>query len=263
MSSLFSAAEAYERFMGRWSSAIAPFLVRFALVRDGDAVLDVGSGTGSLAAAIVEAAPASRIVGIDPTEPYVKYAQSKHARHGRVTFEIGDARRLRFSDRSFDRALSLLAFNFIPDAKQAAGEMKRVTKPEGTVTAAVWDYGDSMEMLRIFWDESIGMQPASDGKDERHMPLCRSGELAELWRETGLRDVAEEALTIETRFTSFDDYWAPFQVKQGPAGAFVASLSETDRDNLRVRLRRRLLGDEPDRPIVLRARAWAARGTVP
>jgi hypothetical protein len=120
-----------------------------------------------------------------------------------------------------------------------------------------------MEMLRVFWDEAVALNPAAGARDERHMPLCRSGELAALWREHGLQGVREDALAIETRFSSFDDYWSPFLDGQGPAGAYVAALSPGEREQLRQRLRRRLLGDGPDRPIVLRARAWAVRGVVP
>jgi hypothetical protein len=140
--------------------------------------------------------------------------------------------------------------------------MIRVTRPGGTVAAAVWDYGEGMEMLRIFWDEAIALKPGDDKQDERHMPLCRKGELSALWRKHGLRDVVEEPLTIEMAFASFDDYWSPFLDKQGPAGAYVASLAPDNRDTLRQRLRHRLLGDGPDRPIVLKGRVWAVRGTV-
>jgi hypothetical protein len=137
-----------------------------------------------------------------------------------------------------------------------------VTRRDGIVAAAVWDYGEGMEMLRVFWDEAVALVPASEPKDERHMPLCRQGELAALWREHGLADVFEEPTTVETRFDSFADYWRPFLEQQGPAGAFVASLSEAQRGELRDRLRRRLLNGGPDRPIVLEARAWAVKGTV-
>ena len=258
---LFSAADAYERFMGRWSRALAPPLVTIAGVRDGDAVLDVGSGTGSLAIATAAAAPSSRIVGVDVTESYVAYAKARHSTP-LVSFEVGDAQKLRFPNLAFDRTVSLLVMNFIPDAARAVDEMIRVTKPGGTVTAAVWDYGQGMEMLRVFWDEAIAVRPDLDARDERHQPLCRRGELVDLWRQRGLIDVADEALTIPTRFASFDDYWQPFLDKQGPAGAFVAALPAPDRDRVRLRLRRRLLGDGPDRPIALSARAWVARGTV-
>ena len=259
--SLFSEAQAYDRFMGRWSRQLAPLLVRFAAVQDGDTVLDVGSGTGALTTAVARVAPSSRVVAIDPAPSYVALGQSQHG-STRVHFEVGDARQLRFDTATFDRTLSLLAFNFIPDAREALGEMKRVTKPAGIVAVAVWDYGERMEMLRAFWDEAVALTPASAGRDERHMPLCRRGDLATLWREHGLHDVVEEGLTIETRFASFDDFWTPFLEKQGPAGAYTASLSAEGREALRLRLRRRLLGTGPDEIIVMQARAWAVRGGV-
>jgi hypothetical protein len=141
--------------------------------------------------------------------------------------------------------------------------MMRVTKSGGTIAAAVWDYGEGMEMLRAFWDEAVALSPADAAEDERNMPLCRRGDLAALWREQGLHDVVEEGLTIETRFTSFDDFWTPFLEKQGPAGAHAAALPAEDRETLRRRLRQRLLGGGPDHAIVMRARAWAVRGTMP
>jgi SAM-dependent methyltransferase len=259
---MFSAGDAYERFMGRWSRELAPSFVAFAGLRDGDRVLDVGSGTGALSAAVAAAAPSSRIVGIDPSAGYVKFAQARHLR-GNVTFEVGDAQRLRFADDSFDRTISLLVINFIPDRSKALREMVRVTRSGGTVAAATWDYGGGMEMLRVFWDEVVALEPGDDRRDEKHMPVTRHGELAALWRAHGLRDVVEEPLMTPMRFASFDDYWLPFLEKQGPAGDYVAGLSADKREQLRERLRHRLLPDGHDRPIAMTARAWAVRGTVP
>ena len=258
---MFSTAGAYERFMGRWSRHLAPLLVEFAGVRDGNAVLDIGSGTGALTAAVATIAPSSRIAGIDPSSTYVALAESQHG-SSLIHFEVGDARQLRFDTATFDRTLSLLALNFIPDVRKAVGEMTRVTRSQGTVAAAVWDYGEGMEMLRAFWQEAVALAPAAGARDERHMPLCRRGDLAALWREQGLLDVVEDGLTIETRFESFGDFWRPFLEGQGPAGAYAASLPADDREELQLRLRRRLLGADPDRAIVLHARAWAVRGAV-
>ena len=247
--------------MGRWSARLAPLLVQFAAVADGDDVLDVGSGTGALAAAVADVAPSSRIVGIDRSAPYIVVARARH-RSPRIRFEVGDAQQLPLKGMSFDRTLSLLMLNFLPDPQKALIEMIRVTRPGGTVAAAVWDYGEGMEMLRVFWDAAIALHPRVDAKDERHMPLSRAGELAELWRRH-LLNVSETALTIETPFSSFENYWSPFLQQQGPAGAYVATLSPVDREQLKSTVRQRVCADRTDEPITLRARAWAVRGVVP
>jgi SAM-dependent methyltransferase len=155
-----------------------------------------------------------------------------------------------------------LNLNFIPEPDKALAEMTRVTRPGGTVAAAVWDYGQGMEMLRVFWDEAVALTPAIDVKDERRMRFCRQGELTALWQAHHLQAVSEAPITIETRFSSFDDYWSAFLEKQGPAGAYVTTLAEAEREQLRQRLRRRLAGDAVDRPVTLSARAWAVRGVA-
>ena len=259
---MFSAGDAYERFMGRWSRTLAVPFVQFAGVQSGDSVLDVGSGTGAVTAAVAALSPASHIVGIDPAAALVNFAQAHHA-GDLIRFEVGDAQQLRFPDRSFARTLSLLNLNFIPDPGKAIQEMSRVTQPGGTVAAAVWDYGKGMEMLRAFWDEAVALNANADAGDERHMPFSAEGELREFFREQEFDQISSEALTVETRFSSFDDYWLPFLQKQGPAGAYAASLPAAEIEALRERLRRRFLGDGSDGAIVLRARAWAVRGMLP
>jgi SAM-dependent methyltransferase len=256
---IFAESDAYERFMGRWSRRLAPLLVDFAAIGEKDVVLDVGSGTGALAFAIAEARPAARVTGIDPSSAYVQYAQQR-ASGDRLQFTVGDGQKMTFPDASFDTAVSLLVMNFIPDPAKAVREMTRVTRRGGVVAAAVWDYGDGMQMLRVFWDEAVALDPAVAKRDERHMPLCRRGELAALWRANGLQQVEEEPITIELTFTSFDDYWQPFLGGQGPAGAYVRSLPEPQRAALENRLRQRLLATRPDRPFTLPARAWAVKG---
>lgn len=257
---MFSQSEAYEQFMGRWSRELAVPFVAFAGVADRDEVLDVGSGTGALAAAVLSAASSGRVIGIDPSHTYVEYARSRTT-SDRATFEEGDGQQLRFGNAAFDKTLSLLVINFIPDPSKAMREMIRVTRPGGVIAAAVWDYGEGMEMLRVFWDEVVALDPASEARDERHMPLCRRGELTALWRQHGLSDVTEAPLVIPLSFKSFDDYWEPFLKGQGPAGAYVSSLSEAQRLALRDGVRKRL-NVNATAPFTLNARAWAVKGVV-
>jgi SAM-dependent methyltransferase len=250
---MFSESDGYELFMGRWSRRLAPLFVTFAGVTVGDRVLDVGSGTGALAATAAAVASV-QVTGIEPSAAYVRYAQE----HVSGRFEVGNALALPFSDGAFDRTLSMLVLNFVSDSAAALQQMIRVTRPGGIVAAVVWDYGDGMQMLRTFWDAAVAVDPDAVRRDERHMPLSTRGALAELWRTHGLRDVDEQPLTIEMTFASFDDYWQPFLEGQGPAGVYVSSLPESARHALESRLRERLA----EAGLTLQARAWAVRGVV-
>ena len=222
---IFGDAEAYERFMGRWSRLVAPLLVDFAGLPDGARMLDVGSGTGALAFAIAERNGRSRVVGIDPSEEYVAYASSKNPFPDRTSFQVGDAQQLRFPGAVFDASLSLLVFNFIPDPKKALLEVCRVTRPGGLVSAANWDYGAGMRMLRVFWDAARSVDATAEGFDEKRMPLCRAGELSELWRQGGLRNIHERPLVITMRFRSFADYWEPFLLRALPGHMPAVSIA--------------------------------------
>jgi SAM-dependent methyltransferase len=259
---MFSLGDAYELYMGRWSRLLAPAYVSFAAVRDGERVLDVGTGTGALAATLEAKTQTSEIVGVDPSAGFIAYAQ-KGAKSARLRFEVGDGQALRYRDASFDQTMSQLVINFIPDHEKTIREMRRVTRPGGVVSACTWDYADGMESLRIFWDEVVALEPAAAPKHERNMKLTRKGELGELWRNAGLVGVEEKPLVIEQAFSSFDDYWGPFLKGTGPGGAYVVSLSDERRRQLEARMRKRLLGGEADRAFALKARAWCVRGKVP
>jgi SAM-dependent methyltransferase len=258
----FFDAEAYERLMGRWSRRLAELFLGFAAVQDGERVLDVGSGTGSLTRVALDRTCRARLAGIDPSASYVEYARSRLA-DPRVTFAVGDAQALPYEDASFDRTLALLVVMFIPDAPRAAREMRRVTRAGGTVAAATWDGTGGMEMLRAFWEAAVALDASAEPRRDAHRPYSRSGELTVLWQEAGLERVEEEALLIPLEFTAFEDYWSPFLLGQGPPGAYVAGLAPARREALRARLRATLLGDGADGPFTLQARAWAVRGVVP
>jgi len=259
---MFAASAGYERFMGRWSQLLAPRFIAFAGIKNGQRVLDVGTGTGSVAASVEVSMPGSEIIGIDPSQAFIAYAQ-KNAKSARAQFEVGDAQVLKFRDASFDQTLALLVMNFIPDHNKAIAEMRRVTRPQGTVSACVWDYDAGMQMLRFFWDEAIALDPAIEPKDERHMKLSHQGQLGDLWKKAGLVNVQEAPLVIDQAFSSFNDYWEPFTKGAGPGGAYVVSLSQDRRQLLEARMRKRLLGDRQDGPFTLTARAWCVRGDTP
>jgi len=260
---MFANAEAYERFMGRWSRLVAPLLVDFARLPEEGEVLDVGSGTGALAFAVAQKKPKVRVVGIDPSREYVAYAASRDMFPPRARFETGDAQSLRFADSAFGGSVSLLVFNFIPDPGKALREVRRVTAGGGSISAAVWDYPEGMKMLRVFWDAAVGVDAGAEKRDEKHMPLCRPGELAKLWTQGGLENVEERPLDVEMKFQSFADYWEPFLLGQGPAGAYASSLSKDALTALQAAVRSRLSVKNENAGFTLPGRVWAVRGTAP
>ncbi|MFN0170479.1 MAG: class I SAM-dependent methyltransferase [Bryobacteraceae bacterium] len=259
---MFADAEAYERFMGRWSRLLAPLLVDFTNPPETGRILDVGSGTGALAFSIARQRVHCQVLGIDPSQQYVGWAGSRNPFPGRARFQVGDAQNLLFSDATFESSLSLLVFNFIPDRKRALREVSRVTKPGGSVSAAVWDYGAGMRMLRVFWDAAGTVDPTAQKLDESHMPLCRPGDLGEFWKQNGFERVEERPLDITMRFESFADYWDPFLLGQGPAGAYLRNVDGDRGQAVRGETKRQLAVKAEDTPFSLPARAWAVRGFV-
>jgi SAM-dependent methyltransferase len=264
-SSTFSGdAESYERLMGRWSRCLAGPFLEFAGIGEGEAVLDVGCGTGSLAFELVARAKVAAVTGIDLSEAYIACARSR-ADHGRISFETGDACALPYGDASFDRALSLLVLNFVPDAPAAAGEMVRVTRPGGVVAAAVWDLRGGLPAFRMFWDTAAASDPAAAAIRARYFagPYTRPGELAAAWMGFGLRDVVQDGLTIRMEFDSFGDFWRPLLGRTGPAGTYLAGLPEAERAAFESRVRAAYEAGDPDGPRSFAATAWACRGRVP
>jgi SAM-dependent methyltransferase len=261
MAEMFANAIGYEEMMGRWSVRLAPLFANFARIADGGRVLDVGCGTGSLVRTVAGMTRRSEIVGIDPVQPFVEYARARLA-DSRITFDRGNALDLPYPAASFTHTLSLLVLMFIPQPEKAAHEMRRVTRPGGTVAASTWDR-DGMEMSAVFWDEAVGVDPDAEARSERPRRLNQPGQLAALWHVTGLQEVEETVLEIGMDFTSFDDYWQPHLKGVGPAGAYVAGLPAEHREALRHALQKRLQGHGPDRAFSLRAKALAVRGVVP
>lgn len=265
-SSTFDAADGdgYELNMGRWSRLLARPFLAFVGIGEAERVLDVGCGTGYLAAALAEASQTSTIDGVDISPIYVAYARAKHP-DARLHFRVGDACALDYADQTFDRVLSLLALHFVPCAPQAIAEMRRVAKPGAVVGAAVWDARGGFVANRLFFDTAAALDPRAGERRAKNYtrPLTRPGELVNAWRQAGFREVTESLLHIRMAYASFADYWAPFLGKDGPGAAYVSTLGADERARLEQAVRAAYLDGDPDGPRSYAALAWAVKGTVP
>jgi SAM-dependent methyltransferase len=247
------AADAYDRFMGRYSEPLAPLLADFAGVSSGQRVLDVGCGPGALTSELVRRVGAGAVTAVDPSEPFVVAARE---RHPGVRVERASAEALPFEDGAFDAVLAALVVHFMADPVAGLREMARVARPDGVVAASVWDHASGGGPLTVFWEAAHELDP--DVHDESRLAGARAGHLAELFREAGLRDVEDGALTVEVEHPSFEEWWEPYTLGVGPAGQYVAGLDEDELAALRERCRELL----PEPPFVLSASAWAARGSA-
>jgi SAM-dependent methyltransferase len=253
-------AEAYDRHVGRYGSQLASALIAFAQIASATRVLDVGCGPGALTAALAERLGPAGVCGVDPSEAFVRACRE---RVPDAEVVVGSAEDLPFANAAFDAALSQLVLNFLVDVETGVREMARVTRPGGIVASCVWDYAGEMTLLRAFWDAAREVCPERGAAADEGVVMrwCRDGELAELWRAVGLRDVRFRPLVVRAAYADFEDLWSPLTTGVAPSGAFCASLDDDGRAALRDAYRRRL--DVTGGPFQLTARAWAVAGIVP
>jgi SAM-dependent methyltransferase len=253
MSFFTVAAGAYDRFMGRYSSPLAPLFADFAGVSAGQIVLDVGSGPGALTEELVARLGAPAVTAVDPSEPFVAALEE---RFPDVTARLAPAEQLPFEDASFDAVLAQLVVHFMSDPVAGLREMARVARQGSVVAASVWDHGGGHGPLSTYWDAVRELDPANPG--EAGLAGATAGDLSRLFDAAAMDEVEEQALTVRVEHSTFEEWWEPYTLGVGPAGAYVAALDPERRDELRERCRSLL----PDPPFVIEARAWAARARV-
>jgi ubiquinone/menaquinone biosynthesis C-methylase UbiE len=247
-------ADAYARFMGRYSEQLAAGFADFAGVRSPATAVDVGCGPGALTAVLVERLGDDAVAAADPSPPFVAAARK---RFPALDVRQAQAEELPFDDGAFDFVLAQLVVHFMTEPVRGLAEMARVARPGGTVAACVWDFAGRRSPLDPFWTAARDVTPGV--QDETRLPGAREGHLAELLAAAGLPDAESGELAVEVPHASFEDWWEPYTLGVGPAGAHLASLSPTDRERLEQRCKELL----PEAPFTTRAVALAARAVVP
>ena len=221
----FRDASGYERFMGRWSRAVAPQFLRWLNPRRHARWLDVGCGTGILSEAVLNLCEPVSLMGIDPSVAQIEQA-SRAVSDPRATFSEADAMRLPFPDRAFDYATSALVINFVPDPVCAVTEMRRVTAARGAVAGFVWDFGNELspsgplrQAMRTFGAEV----PAIPG-----MAHSSATALHDLFKDAGLQAIELRTIDVTLAYASFEDFWSAQTPGYSPTTKIIHAMSESD-----------------------------------
>jgi SAM-dependent methyltransferase len=246
-------ADAYARFMGRYSELLAVEFAAAIGVEGVERALDVGCGPGAMTAELVRRLGTAAVTAIDPSESFVAAVR---ARLPEVDVRLAVAEVLPFDDDQFDLAVAALVVHFMTDPIAGLAEMARVTRPGGRIAACVWDQAGGTGPLSVFWRAVADVDPSAE--DESALPGTREGQLAELFARAGLEDVQAGVLTVRSRFATFEEWWDTFTLGVGPAGAYVTRLDGPGREQLRARCSALL----PVAPFEITASAWTAIGRV-
>jgi ubiquinone/menaquinone biosynthesis C-methylase UbiE len=255
----FDDSAAYERFMGRWSRAVAPVFLDWLQAPPGAAWLDVGCGTGILAQAVLQHCAPGSVDAIDPATAQIDAAVRSPAAGG-VRFRVADAQQLPFADGVFDVVASALVINFIPDRPAAIAEMRRVGRPDGWVAGYVWDFAQEQSpsgpLRRVMRQHGIDV-PAMPGTE-----ASRTDALQASFAAQGLERIETRAIEVRGAYENFGDFWQAQTPSYAPTTKIIAALDEKERRRL-MRTVEAFLPSGPDGSIEYGARANAVKARVP
>lgn len=218
----FDDALAYDRFMARWSRAAGTVFLDWLAAPPGACWLDVGCGTGSLTALIIDTCSPVAVFAIDPALAQIDYARRQHFAE-QANLWVADAQGLPFHDSTFDVVAAALVLNFIPDIQRALSEMRRVAKLGGIVGGYVWDFATERSPswpLRLAM-KRLGLNvPQVPGFEETDLDSLRQA-----FARAGFEAVATRSIDVAVRFANFDDFWLAQTPSYSPIARTIAALA--------------------------------------
>lgn len=237
--------DAYDDFMGRYSTVLATLFADFADVRSGVRALDVGAGTGALTAELL-----SRGASVAAADPSPEFVEVLRKRFPNLEVEEAPAESLPFGTGVFDVALAQLVVAFVSDAPAAVAEMARVAR---RVAVCMWGVAE-VDMFAAIdrTAEAIGALRAGEPRKYR-----TAQELQDLLAPLGEVESAE--LDVTAGYGDFEEFWNAMDRLVGPAGHWLASLDADARERAHEELFRQL--GSPSGPFELGARAFAVAVT--
>jgi ubiquinone/menaquinone biosynthesis C-methylase UbiE len=94
-------------------------------------ILDLGCGTGQLAARLAQRVPHGSVCGVDPAEEMIGIARRQHQERANLRFEVGSSDAIPAAGAAFDFAVSTISFHHWAQPAESLREIARVLRPEG------------------------------------------------------------------------------------------------------------------------------------
>ena len=252
-------ADAYDRYLGRWSRLFVPSLLAAAEVQAGHRVLDVATGTGEAAVMAIPAVGSTgMIVGTDISAAMLEAARARLSGSFRAVTADGQA--LPFRDASFDAAICQLGLMFFPEPTRGLAEFRRVVRNGGCAAVCVISSPDKAPM----WGPLAGALSRflPDQHEAFHLGFAfADGErLKRMLVTTGFGDVRVTPETRHGTVASFDEYWAAVEAGTGQMPLAYLTLSETQRRAVREEVRAGLSTFESNGRLELSVEMFIGRG---
>lgn len=274
-----SIAERYNRsadaYLGWWGPILEPTalgvldLVSSSIPGDGTGVrlLDIGTGTGTLAIAAAERWTAAQITGVDGSTGMLAAARREARRRlgrpgERLDFVAGLADQMPFADASFDVAVSSFVLQLVPHRPRALGEALRVLRPGGVLAFVTWLASDAPfapdEAFADVLDE-LGIADPDEPEEARAGDFASVAAAAAQIRRAGFREVSAREQLLVHRYepATYLDFLEHYAERTTFAG-----LDEATARDVRARTAERLARLEPD-AFVWRAPVVSVRARHP
>lgn len=180
------------------AQAIEPLMDRVG-VGPGTRVLDLGTGTGVVAASVVERG--ASVVGVDFSEMMISEARR---RMPETDFRVASAESLPVEDRSFDAVIGNVVLHHLAEPGRSLGEAQRVLEPQGQIGCTIWAEPESLEAFGLFF---AAVEQHAGSAELPHGPLfgvTDSEALISLFVDAGFSHVNVERLSTVWRMDSID-----------------------------------------------------------
>lgn len=256
--------DAHRDRAGEAVGAVTTALLERLGLREGERVLELGSGTGELAARMAAAVgPGGSVLATDVAAGMVDLCRQTLAGVPHASVAQVDAAATGLPDEQFDAAAFVMGLMFVVEQERAAQELRRVLRPGGRAVVTTWAGPEHNP-----WLAGLGMAAMVHGVVAGGPPtepgglfsLTDEAKLESVLRAGGFRDVVVEPFTLELRYPDVGTWFETVSALSGPLAVALASHPEAG-PAVRETATSFVAGHVTDDGLVLPGRALLARVT--